>query len=211
MGDRTVPAHTGERLEDPMRTVDASSSRHLRVSTADLREAWRRFPVSTLLSTGFGAGLAPWAPGTAGSAVGLAAAWLFSRTLTRNGESVAAGVGLLMSALVVSLVAIPLADRTARALGAKDPGCIVIDEVAGQLLASAAVPFFAYPTEAAAGLAWLASFLGFRLFDVWKPGPIRRLQHLPGGLGIVIDDVLAGLLAFGTTAAAGWWLSRGAG
>jgi phosphatidylglycerophosphatase A len=181
------------------------------VSTAGLREVWRRFPVSTLFSTGLGAGLAPWAPGTAGSALGLAAAWLLAKTLTRNGESVAAGVGLLMSALVVSVVAVPLATRTARALGAQDPGCIVIDEVAGQLIASSAVPFFAYPTGAAAAWAWLASFLGFRLFDIWKPGPIRRLQHLPGGLGIVVDDVLAGVLAFGTTAGAAWWLSRGGG
>jgi phosphatidylglycerophosphatase A len=116
-----------------------------------------------------------------------------------------------MSALLVSIVAIPLATRTARAVGAEDPGCIVIDEVAGQLIASSAVPFFTYPSGAAAAWAWIASFLGFRLFDIWKPGPIRRLQHLPGGLGIVIDDVLAGVLAFGTTAAAAWWLARGAG
>ncbi|MFN2385882.1 MAG: phosphatidylglycerophosphatase A [Thermoanaerobaculia bacterium] len=181
------------------------------MSTAGLREAWRRFPVSTLFSTGLGAGLAPWAPGTAGSALGLAAAWLFARTLTRNGESVTAGVGLLMSALAVSIVAVPLAQRTARALGAQDPGCIVIDEVAGQLIASSAVLFFTYPSGAAEAGAWLASFLGVRLFDIWKPGPICRLQHLPGGLGIVIDDVLAGVLAFGTTAGTAWWLARQAG
>lgn len=122
----------------------------------------------------------------------------------------AAGVGLMMSALVLAAASVPLAAKTARALNAKDPGCIVIDEVAGQLIASSAVLFFRFPTGAAAAGAWAASFLAFRLFDVWKPGPIRGLQELPGGLGIVIDDALAGLLAFATTALAALWLTRGA-
>jgi phosphatidylglycerophosphatase A len=180
------------------------------VSTSVLRGALRRFPISTLLSTALGAGFVPKLPGTAGSALALAGAWWGTGTAIRNSmPSVAAGVGLLMSALAVTLAAIPLAGRTAKILETEDPSCVVIDEVAGQLIASAAVPFFAYPSPAAAAAAWVASFLAFRLFDIWKPGPIRASQRLPGGLGIVIDDVLAGLLAFAATAGIGLWLSRG--
>ncbi len=82
-------------------------------------------------------------------------------------------------------------------MGAKDPGVIVLDEFAGQFLASAAVPLFSYGSAGRAAIAWVGSFLAFRIFDVWKPGPIRRIQDLPDGLGIMIDDVLAGLLAAG--------------
>jgi len=106
-----------------------------------------------------------------------------------------------MSGLLVGLAGVPLSTRTARALASKDPGCIVIDEIAGQFLASAAVPLFRYPTLRAEALAWAASFFLFRLFDVWKPGVIGRLQDLPEGWGIVADDVAAGLLAAGCVAA----------
>jgi len=114
-----------------------------------------------------------------------------------------------MSGLLIGLAGVPLSTRTARALGSKDPGCIVIDEIAGQILASAAVPLFRYPTPKMEALAWLGSFFLFRLFDVWKPGPIERLQDLPEGWGIVADDVGAGLLAAGCVAAGasllGFW------
>jgi phosphatidylglycerophosphatase A len=163
----------------------------------------------TLLSTGLGAGFSPFAPGTAGAAVGLAAAWWLTGALAPPPPSMASAAGLLMSGLVVGLVGVPLAARTARILGAKDPGCVVIDEVSGQLIASAAVPLFRYPAARAEAAAWIASFLLFRLFDVWKPGLVHRLQDLPEGWGIVADDVAAGLLAAGCVAAgaslAGWW------
>lgn len=114
-----------------------------------------------------------------------------------------------MSGLLVGAAGIPLSTKTARDLDSKDPGCIVIDEVAGQLLASSAVPLFRYPTAAAELAAWAASFFLFRLFDVWKPGPIGRLQDLPAGWGIVADDIAAGLLAAGCVAAGasllGYW------
>jgi phosphatidylglycerophosphatase A len=114
-----------------------------------------------------------------------------------------------MSGLLVGLAGVPSSTRTARVLGAKDPGCIVIDEIAGQLLASAAVPLFRYPTPRAEAFAWLASFFLFRFFDVWKPGVVGRLQDLPEGWGIVADDIAAGLLAAGCVAAGasllGWW------
>lgn len=191
-----------------MRTA-SSSLGHNRVSTADVRRAFHASPTATLLSIGLGTGLSPFAPGTAGSALGLAVAWLLARALTNTSPSLAAVVGLLMSGLLVGLAGVPVSSRTARALGAKDPGCIVIDEIAGQLLASAAVPLFRYPTALAEALTWAASFFLFRLFDVWKPGAVGRLQDLPEGWGIVADDIAAGLLAAGCVAAGalllGWW------
>ncbi len=191
-----------------MRT-EPSSPGDSRLSTQDVRRAFRESPVSTLLSLGLGAGLSPLAPGTAGSALALAAAWILMRALSAVPPSFAAAGGLLMSGLIVALAGVFLSARTARILSAKDPGCIVIDEVAGQLLASAAVPLFRYPSARLEAAAWLASFFLFRLFDVWKPGPIRGLQDLPEGWGIVADDVAAGLLSAGCLAAGalalGWW------
>ena len=191
-----------------MRT-QGSSLRHDPVSMSDARRAFAAHPVAALLATGLGAGLSPIAPGTAGSAVGLALAWLVATVIAAHASSVAAAVGLLMSGLLVGLAGVPLSTRTARALNSKDPGCIVIDEIAGQILASAAVPLFRYPSLWVEALAWLASFFLFRLFDVWKPGPVERLQDLPEGWGIVVDDVAAGLLAAGCVAAGasllGYW------
>jgi phosphatidylglycerophosphatase A len=176
----------------------------------DLRRAFRQAPFATLLSTGLGAGLSPVAPGTAGSALGLLLAVLLAGVLSSpHGASLAPVVGLLMSGLAVAAAGIPLATRTCRVLGAKDPGCIVIDEVAGQLLASSPVPLFLYRSSGASAAVWALSFLAFRFFDIVKPGPIRRLQDLPEGLGVVIDDVLAGFLAAGVSAVAGWTLSGG--
>jgi phosphatidylglycerophosphatase A len=160
-----------------------------------------------LLSTGFGVGLFPWAPGTAGSAAALALAFAEDRLLRflhpSHGPSMTAAVGLLASGLAIGAVAVPLTTRASRAIGGKDPAVIVLDEFAGQFVASSAVPLFAYASTAREASVWLVSFLAFRLFDIWKPGPIHRLQALPGGAGIVIDDVLAGALAAGATVLAG--------
>ena len=108
-----------------MRTLE-SSPRHDSVSTLDVRRAFREHPISSLLATGLGVGLFPWAPGTAGSAIAVTLAWLFARSL-HSSPSLAAGVGLLTSGLAVALAAIPVSTRASRALGAKDPRCIVID------------------------------------------------------------------------------------
>jgi phosphatidylglycerophosphatase A len=178
------------------------------VSTADIRRAFGDAPVSTLLSTGLGAGLFPVAPGTAGSAEGLALAWFLGFVLLRvTGSSVVASIGLLMSGLLVGLLAVPFSTRAARALASRDPGCIVIDEIAGQLLSSAPVPLFRYLSPRWEASVWLASFLLFRLFDIWKPGVIRRLQDLPEGWGIVADDIAAGLVAAVVTALLAWLVS----
>jgi len=91
-------------------------------------------------------------------------------------------------ALLVTLIGIPAATRVARASATKDPQFVVIDEVAGQLIALIAVP-----------LVWktlLAGFILFRAFDIIKPPPVRQLEKLPEGTGIVLDDVAAGIFAF---------------
>jgi len=89
--------------------------------------------------------------------------------------------------LVVTALGVWAADEAERALGAKDPGAIVVDEVAGMTLSVLALP----PT---AGVL-VAGFLLFRLFDVLKPFPANVAQRLPGGLGVMTDDVIAGLYA----------------
>ena len=92
-------------------------------------------------------------------------------------------------AVVATLIGIPAATQVARGAGIKDPQFVVIDEVAGQLVALIAVP-----------LAWksfLAGFILFRVFDILKPPPVRQLEALPEGTGIVLDDVAAGLYALG--------------
>ena len=91
-------------------------------------------------------------------------------------------------AILVTLIGIPAATRVARASGTKDPQFVVIDEVAGQLIALIGAP-----------LAWktfLAGFILFRAFDIVKPPPVRQLERLPEGTGIVLDDVAAGIYSF---------------
>jgi len=190
--------------------TEPSSRRGDRVSIEDLRRAFRGAPVSMALATGLGAGLSPVAPGTAGSALGLLLAVLLASALSpSHTASVSGAVGLLMSGLAVAAAGVPISTRACRGLGAKDPGCVVIDEVAGQLLSSSPVPLFLYPSRAASAGLWLFSFLAFRFFDIVKPGVVRRIQALPEGLGVVVDDVLAGFLAAGATAVVGWIVSGG--
>ena len=93
----------------------------------------------------------------------------------------------LVVAIVVTLIGIPAATRVARALGQGDPSIVVIDEVAGQMIALIG-----------AALDWksmLAALILFRLFDITKPFPLRRLEHLPECTGIMLDDIGAGLYA----------------
>ena len=130
-----------------------------------------------LIATAFGAGYSPVAPGTAGSAVALLILWLvpFSRT------------GLIMYCVAVTLVGTWAAHVFERSLATKDPGAIVIDEVAGMTLSVLVLPL-TVPVL-------LAGFVLFRIFDVVKPFPANRLQALPGGIGVMIDDVIAGIYA----------------
>jgi phosphatidylglycerophosphatase A len=138
---------------------------------------------ATLVATVFGIGRLRPGPGFWGSAVSVAT-WAAVATLVSPALRTPVAVVL---ATLVTLIGIPAATRVARASATKDPQFVVIDEVAGQLIALVAVP-----------LAWktfLASFILFRFFDMIKPPPVRQLERLPEGAGIVLDDIAAGIFA----------------
>jgi phosphatidylglycerophosphatase A len=137
----------------------------------------------TLVATFFGVGRLKPGPGTWGSLVTVVL-WALVSSEIPAADRIAATI---FAATVVTLIGIPAATSVARASSSKDPQFVVIDEVAGQLVTLIAVP-----------LAWktfLAAFILFRVFDMWKPFPIRRLERLPDGTGIVMDDLAAGLYA----------------
>lgn len=139
--------------------------------------------LATLIATFFGIGRMRPGPGSWASAATalLWAALAYSLPLSMRTP---VGIGL---ALVVILIGIPSATQVARASGIKDPQFVVIDEVAGQLVALIGVPF--------AWKSFLAGFILFRAFDIVKPPPVRQLEALPEGAGIVLDDIAAGLYA----------------
>jgi phosphatidylglycerophosphatase A len=141
------------------------------------------------LAFGFGAGLAPRAPGTWGTLVAVPI-WVALASLD-------------MPLRVVAVVAVCLAGfwlcgESARRLGEHDHPGIVWDEIAGYLLTMLAAP---------AGWIWVvAGFCLFRLFDIWKPWPIRELDRgLSGGIGIMMDDLVAGVFAAAVMLVAGYW------
>jgi phosphatidylglycerophosphatase A len=137
------------------------------------------------LGTFFGAGLLKPGPGTYGS-IAAVLLW-FGAAHLLHAALVALAVGTAIAALVATLIGIPAATIVARESGREDPGHVVIDEVAGQLIALIAIP--ADWRHAA------VSLLLFRIFDIFKPPPIRQLERLPGGTGIMLDDVAAGVFA----------------
>ncbi len=145
----------------------------------------RRDGIAVFLASGFGSGLLPSAPGTWGTVVALAIVHLLSRTALPALPTIA---GLV----VVSTVLCLLLGRTIeRVTGDKDPQIFVMDEFAGFFVA-VLLPGNVWPTPR----ELLVAFLLFRLFDIIKPPPARRLQALPSGLGIVIDDLIAGFYAW---------------
>ena len=150
-----------------------------------------------------GVGLIPLAPGTWGAALGVGlylvvlrlAEWAFVRVVVPRVQMsppdfrVTLTTLLLVVVFAVSIAGTWAATRAEKLLGKKDPGAVVVDEVAGQLVAFLFVPW---------GAPWwvvVAAFVAFRVFDIWKPYPVRRLEHLGGGLGIMADDLLAGFYA----------------
>ena len=138
---------------------------------------------ATLTATFFGIGRLHPGPGTWAS-VATVAAWAALACVLPPALRTPAAITL---AALITLIGIPAATRVARATGGKDPQFVVIDEVAGQLIALIAVP-----------LTWktfLAGLILFRAFDIIKPPPVRQLENLPEGTGIVLDDVAAGILA----------------
>ena len=148
--------------------------------------------VAWLYATGCGVGLAPKAPGTFGSLLGplVVAGWQsLSRPMHESVIVTVAGI----------LLGVAAAQRTARRCGLEDPGCVVCDEIA-----AFAIVFVMTPvtwTTAAVGFAW------FRVFDIAKPWPIHRLERLPGGWGIMADDLLAGVFAAAALQGTLWFLN----
>ena len=138
-----------------------------------------------LVATFFGAGLLKPGPGTYGS-VAAVLLWYAAAHLLHPTQ-IALSIGTAAAAILATLIGIPAATIVARESGREDPGHVVIDEVAGQLIALIAIP--ADWQHAA------LSLLLFRLFDILKPPPIRQLERLPAGTGIMLDDVAAGLFA----------------
>jgi phosphatidylglycerophosphatase A len=144
------------------------------------------------IATWFGCGFAPFAPGTAGSLAALV-----------MGIGLHAYAGFvwwqfLLLALIAFLPATWAAGVTARVRNLKDPQIVVVDEVLGQWIALAGLRHFTWS-------GYVAAFALFRVFDIWKPPPVRQLEALPGGLGINMDDVMAGAYAALVLFVAGWF------
>jgi len=124
-------------------------------------------------------GFTPIAPGTAGTGVGLALFWV-----VRSTQLVCLEVAVLLVVVALGIMAASAAETRWQC---RDPGSVVIDEVAGMLTTLLVMPV---------GLMGsLVGFLAFRLFDVVKPFPARQAERLPGGWGVMSDDLVAGLYA----------------
>jgi phosphatidylglycerophosphatase A len=134
--------------------------------------------VAYVLSTWFGCGAAPFAPGTVGAGAAVVIAYLLNWS----------NLPLALAGIVCGVVGIWAATVEAENCGRKDPGHIVIDEVAGQWITLAGATVFSWKS-------WILGFFLFRLFDIWKPVPVRQLEKLPGGTGIMADDLMAGVYA----------------
>jgi len=134
--------------------------------------------LATVVATGLGSGYAPFAPGTAGSLVGLALFWPVHH-LPLAGQALA-------TAFVFTL-GVAAAGHVARRIRIEDPGLVVADEVVGMWVSLLGLPL--------TGVTAVAGFVLFRVFDVFKPYPARDLERLPGGWGIMCDDVMAGIYA----------------
>ncbi len=171
--------------------------------TVDKRKPSGIVDYISLALTTFGVGYIPGAPGTYGSAVAVAIYLILTAFATPfyvffsfHGEVspppyfyawVHAVVAVLL--FLLCLTGIWASDRSIPLLGNEDPSEAVVDEVIGQLITFCFVPF---------GVTWpfiLAGFLFFRLFDIWKPYPIKAFEDLRGGLGICADDIVAGVYA----------------
>ncbi len=134
-------------------------------------------------ATGLGVGFVPWAPGTFGTLWGVPLACLISRV-----PSTAAQAACVVA---VSLIGIPICRRGAQAIGRKDPGSVVWDEIAAMPITFWGIP----ASQMSNGWVLLAGFILFRFFDISKIPPARQLERWPGGLGVMADDWVAAVYA----------------
>ena len=151
-------------------------------STASPPSSMVRTKWAWLAATFFGIGRIGPGPGTWASLATVLLWWMLSRAIVSNSSAIA-----IVVTCTVTAIGIPASTRVARESGNKDPGFVVIDEVAGQM-----IPLIIAP------LRWkylLASLILFRCFDILKPPPLRALERLPEGFGIMLDDVGAGFYA----------------
>lgn len=148
------------------------------ITPKQLRQAFIKHPVHWL-ALGFGSGLTPKAPGTAGTLVAIPLIYL---TATQP-------ISVKLLVLFILIIAgIWICDKSAKLLGVHDHGAIVWDEIAGYYMTMVFLPF--------SGLSLLLGFAAFRLFDIFKPWPIKQLDaHVQGGLGIMLDDLVAAVFA----------------
>ncbi|MDC0084943.1 phosphatidylglycerophosphatase A [Oceanospirillaceae bacterium] len=143
-----------------------------------------------LLALGFGSGAAPKAPGTCGTLVAVLIYWPLSQLSPEH---------YLLMLLVTSVMGIYICGQTAKELGVHDHGSIVWDEFVGFWITMFAAPV---------GWVWVVvGFVLFRFFDIIKPWPISWIdKNITGGLGIMLDDVIAGVMAAGVLQGIAWWL-----
>ncbi len=139
------------------------------------RSMWEK--PSHFIAFGFGSGAVPFAPGTFGTLMAIP----FYFTM----QSLSHSLYLLLT-IIITLASMWLCHRVAKEINVHDHSGMCLDEIVGYLVTMYAAPH---------GLAWIiAGFLLFRLFDIWKPWPIRYIdEHASGGIGIILDDVLAGI------------------
>jgi|SRR5579862_1170013 len=175
---------------------------------------------SVAIATAFGLGYLPKAPGTWGSLAGAILCWGAMALSRLQVAPRIAATGDLSNppalwwtnfawnesaiVIIVSVIGVWAADRTAKYLQTKDPQVVVVDEVAGQLIS-----YLGLATPRTFAVNWkylLLGFILFRVFDIWKPFPARQAESLPGGLGIMADDWVAGIYA-----ALGLWIARALG
>jgi phosphatidylglycerophosphatase A len=170
-------------VKQPSEIAGAEADGSAGLSPADAGARPRTPLWATVIATFFGIGHLRPGPGTWGS---LATVLLWAVLAHAFSPALRTPIAIAL-AVLVALIGIPAATRVARGAGKEDPQFVVIDEVAGQLVALIAVP-----------LAWksfLAGFILFRAFDIVKPPPVRQLEAIPEGAGIVLDDIAAGLYA----------------
>lgn len=206
MNTRTDRAGSGRSLTPNV----SPSPRQTEGSPSSIADVPPNPNLALFVATVGGLGYARYAPGTLGSLVGSAIygtfCFYYPNSITPNSShelwirAFWAGVSIFPIALLIAFVGVWASDRVAKRFREKDPQYVVIDEVSGQL--------FTYVFALALG-NWkylLLGFILFRVFDIWKPFPVRQAESLPGGWGIMADDWIAAIYA-----ALGLWIARAAG